>query len=45
MRVADVAGELRQIGITGLGLYTWQSVIGASAARAATNPLSVRPSL
>lgn len=43
MRVADVAGELRQIGVSGLGLYTWQSVIGASAARAAKNPLSVRP--
>ncbi|KAH9566301.1 hypothetical protein CY35_04G124300 [Sphagnum magellanicum] len=35
----DVAGEFLRVGITSLGLHTWQSVIGASVAHAEQNPL------
>ncbi|KAG0602551.1 hypothetical protein M758_10G022200 [Ceratodon purpureus] len=35
----DVADELRREGICGLGLHTWQSVIGVSVARVEQNPV------
>jgi hypothetical protein len=39
MCFTDVAGEFLRVGITSLGLHTWQSVIGASVAHAEQNPL------
>lgn len=36
-----MADELRRGGISGLGLHTWQSVIGVSVARAEQNPVQV----
>jgi hypothetical protein len=41
MCFTDVAGEFLRVGITSLGLHTWQSVIGASVAHAEQNPLLV----
>jgi pentatricopeptide repeat protein len=39
MCFTDVAGEFLRVGITSLGLHTWQSVIGASVAHAERNTL------
>lgn len=41
--MADVAGEFLRVAITNLGLYTWQSVLGACNALAEEKPLLVWP--